>query len=775
MRELYFSAKRTSIKKSLLSTKNMRFFNTSVTLKKTSTDINHLFEIIENPNQLNTQSSIMEFFDQHKVVTINSKANIKDGYTPLHTAAKQNNTKAIALLLDSHKSSIDEKNELTQETALHIAARYQSEESMLELIKRGADQNQRASINLSIPLFAKNFLDKNVEFTPLEVACIVGFTAGVKLLLREDSRIKNVATTTQADLSNVRNLLICAVASQQTKVLNTLLNTPRLKAIFEANQAELNYVLNFAAYINNIEAINTLHHHGASIRNYTKFENALHLAISQGNIEAIETLIDLDKEILRITTTQYRTVDNHDLTPVTLAAKLLRETNKKLELEKEKIKENYVKGIINYQTQQEIERSLARCYDEKINKYSKVYRLISNVQAQINANEFMPINHTKIRIKNLVFKGGGPRGIAYIGALNALEEKLREQNKDLSQIQRVAGTSAGAITAVLLSVGYTPKEMEKILMEDDLQTFLDTGFKDSLNIIKGKDGFSGKIKSASWEILKLTKNYISGDKNSLTPMNFIAEFYQDQGLCDGNVFREWVENLIKHKTNKENLTFGELNNLVKENPGQYKHLHVVTTDLINKKIVVLSSEDKTVEDVIISDSVRSSMSIPLLFKPHGYYIKRNNKREELTQKTERYKLVDGGLICNYPIDLFDYAKYQYNGLLPEQENALIGNNPETLGFELEEVEIKSEVAINNAVSLSKQIARIYWESEKLIATRRGIYEGRTIKIDPRGVGLLDFDLSPKKQNELMESGKDSVKLFFNENDFGVTEKKSLRL
>ncbi len=48
--------------------------------------------------------------------------------------------------------------------------------------------------------------------------------------------------------------------------------------------------------------------------------------------------------------------------------------------------------------------------------------------------------------KNLVFKGGGVRGIAYMGALEVLDEYRIVEN-----IQRVAGTSAGAIAATIVS------------------------------------------------------------------------------------------------------------------------------------------------------------------------------------------------------------------------------------------------------------------------------------------------------------------------------------
>ena len=54
---------------------------------------------------------------------------------------------------------------------------------------------------------------------------------------------------------------------------------------------------------------------------------------------------------------------------------------------------------------------------------------------------------TDYPFKNLVFEGGGVKGIAYIGAIEALD-----QAGALNQIERVAGTSAGAITAMLMSL-----------------------------------------------------------------------------------------------------------------------------------------------------------------------------------------------------------------------------------------------------------------------------------------------------------------------------------
>lgn len=60
---------------------------------------------------------------------------------------------------------------------------------------------------------------------------------------------------------------------------------------------------------------------------------------------------------------------------------------------------------------------------------------------------------------NGVFKGGGAKGIAYAGALNAVAKRNM-------WFGSVAGTSAGAITASLIAAGYTPEEMTGLV--DDL-------------------------------------------------------------------------------------------------------------------------------------------------------------------------------------------------------------------------------------------------------------------------------------------------------------------
>ncbi|MES9773939.1 patatin-like phospholipase family protein, partial [Priestia megaterium] len=63
-----------------------------------------------------------------------------------------------------------------------------------------------------------------------------------------------------------------------------------------------------------------------------------------------------------------------------------------------------------------------------------------------------------------VFEGGGVRGIAFTGAIEAMEESNVEW-------QRLAGTSAGSLIAALLASGYKSGEIRKELQNMDYAKF----------------------------------------------------------------------------------------------------------------------------------------------------------------------------------------------------------------------------------------------------------------------------------------------------------------
>ena len=167
------------------------------------------------------------------------------------------------------------------------------------------------------------------------------------------------------------------------------------------------------------------------------------------------------------------------------------------------------------------------------------------------------------RLENLVFEGAGMRGLAYAGAIAALESRHR-----LDSVKRVGGTSAGAITALLLSLGYRSDEITVIISSTNFRKFND-----------GNWLFAGGI-------YRLSKYF---------------------GWYRGKRFEQWLAQLIKAKTGNADITFRGL-----KKKG-FKDLYVTGTSLNQQQAVIFSYEH--FPDMKVKDGVRISMSIPLYFEP----------------------------------------------------------------------------------------------------------------------------------------------------------------
>ncbi len=237
--------------------------------------------------------------------------------------------------------------------------------------------------------------------------------------------------------------------------------------------------------------------------------------------------------------------------------------------------------------------------------------------------------------RNLVMEGGGIRGIAYGGALAELQKQ-----GILPEIKRVGGTSAGAIQAMLLALGYTPEEITRITYETNIKQFADGRF-----IFFG--GFNRMAKRFGW---------YRGDK-----------------------FSKWLGKQIAVKTGNPDITFAQLHSLA----GQkgFLDLYVTGTNLTKQQVEVLSYE--TYPQMKVRDAVRISVSIPLYFQAVaidslGYVVplKKQAKGGSI--------MVDGGIIANFPIHIFDFERYLASPKISNSDKPAF--NPETLGLRLDRAE-----------------------------------------------------------------------------------------
>lgn len=236
------------------------------------------------------------------------------------------------------------------------------------------------------------------------------------------------------------------------------------------------------------------------------------------------------------------------------------------------------------------------CYFYAIMTLSKV----STKAIYMSAKPLTRIQHRKFKMrntpkKNFVFEGGGAKGIGFVGALN-----IAQRQGYLKHLEKVAGSSAGGITAFLLAVGYSPNEITKISMDIDLKQVL-------------QDPSTGS-----------------------------------NGPFKGEKFIMLARSLLKAKTGRDKISFAQLHELKQRHPKfNIKDLYLTGTDLETGESVVFSHENKETKHVDVIDALRATMSLPQVFEPHEIEI--NGKKR---------KFIDGGIKNNYPMDIFDsYDKH----------------------------------------------------------------------------------------------------------------------
>ena len=234
--------------------------------------------------------------------------------------------------------------------------------------------------------------------------------------------------------------------------------------------------------------------------------------------------------------------------------------------------------------------------------------------------------------KNLVLEGGGVRGFAYAGVFSVLEEK-----GILQQVEKVGGSSAGSIAGLLVSIGYTAIEIDSLMRELPVEQFND-----------GKYGLVGKY----------------------------ARFKKNFGIYKGIAFKKWLQRLIKHKTGDPLLTFTQLHNLHVSN-SLYKEFYCTGTNLSKQQLEIFSYE--TTPSMPLALAVRISGGVPLYFEPIALDNRLQKIKNSDTLSFINY-YVDGGMLANYPINMFDTCEAgANNGLLCDK----VKFNRQTLGIKLE--------------------------------------------------------------------------------------------
>lgn len=300
-----------------------------------------------------------------------------------------------------------------------------------------------------------------------------------------------------------------------------------------------------------------------------------------------------------------------------------------------------------------------------------------------------------------VFQGGGVKGLAEVGAVLAFAagEKVK-----VGRWINLAGTSAGAIIAAFLATDHSPEELAELVTSIPYPSFEDWG--------RGGEIVGGGLNLA-----------------------------RVHGLAHGEVFREWFDGVLGHRT------FASVRR-TDDGPdkgGDGFRLRLIATDTTQHRLLVLPADlssyrlPGTTQPIDpdafrIADAVRMSMSIPYFFQPVLL---------ESVTTGETCTIVDGGVLSNFPVWLFD---------VPDRDPA----RP-TFGFHL--------VGGKRLGGPLAQIAERFWPVElgvNMFQTASDAWDERfmtdstvvrTCTVDAGDIGTTDFELTDAQKQELLEGGR----------------------
>ena len=319
--------------------------------------------------------------------------------------------------------------------------------------------------------------------------------------------------------------------------------------------------------------------------------------------------------------------------------------------------------------------------------------------------------------KNLAFQGGGIKTLAYQGALLTLEEY-----GILPQIQRVAGTSAGAMVATIVSFRLSAKET--------IDLFNSVEFSKVPGLKSAKDLSIHPPKLIESQVDRLVANFDAA-RRLLYQYGWYAneqgyKFMQDviASQCGGN----------------GRATFGEFK------ARGFRDLHIVVTNLSTKSIEIFCPD--MTPDVAVADALLMSQSIPLYFEAVQFDGKQLGRGDYYG---------DGGVLNNFPIHAFDREPFAV-----ENEWFVNGINWETLGLHLYTPE-DCPGRRRQITSLSGYIMNLMEamvEQQDAVLANNQADRWRSISISNCCVSINDFHIKPtaddEKYQKLLAAGREAA-------------------
>jgi NTE family protein len=309
---------------------------------------------------------------------------------------------------------------------------------------------------------------------------------------------------------------------------------------------------------------------------------------------------------------------------------------------------------------------------------------------------------------DLVLEGGGMKGIGLGGAVAELLGAGYA-------FERIAGTSAGAIVGALVAAGMDEAALVAAMARLKYERVPDRG---------------------------LPRIPILSEGISLL---------HDGGAYEGDYIRGFVLDELEALGVR---TFGDLR---RSDPGAdanlpaeraYK-LVVMATDVTNGRLLRLPWDYAAIgldpDEQLVADAVRASISIPLYFDPVLLADRTTGKR---------ITLVDGGVLSNYPIEIFDRTDLRP----PRWPTLGVKVIP---GLPAGDPELFPGIALPALppVKLLEQVVATAIVGNDQTYLERPCVRRRTIAVDTSAVGVVEFDASDEQRETVVGNGRAAARDF----------------
>jgi NTE family protein len=301
---------------------------------------------------------------------------------------------------------------------------------------------------------------------------------------------------------------------------------------------------------------------------------------------------------------------------------------------------------------------------------------------------------------DVVLEGGGVKGVGLAGAIARLDRDFR--------FERVAGTSVGAIVAALVAAGVSGDELRAALLQFPFAKAVDKDLVDRIPVVGP-----------------------------------LASLLLSRGVYETGFVRDWLAAELERRDVR---TFADLRHKDDRSslpPDRRYKLVVTATDVTSGELLYLPWDYRhrfgiDPDEQLVADAVAASTAIPFFYEP-VYLTNRHTQ--------ESHVLVDGGVLSNFPITVFDRT----DGTTPRWPTFGVKIIPQLPSHNRDVIPLAGRIPVPGVRQLEAVAATLVVGRDQTYLQRPCVAM-RTMQVDTREVGVVEFTVDDARKQKVFENG-----------------------